>query len=107
MGSFGFRRTVSLGGGFRLNANKRSVGIGGRVGGARWSFSSEGGSTRSVDVPGSGLDWRSQTDPRRRRRLPDGSLAVDASSKAGTVFAAVVVVAFVVVVVAIVIVAAH
>jgi hypothetical protein len=86
VGSLRFRRTISLGGGFRLNLNKRSVGVSAGTRGARDSVNSDGRSTRSVGVPGSGLYYRDQTGPRRRRR-PDGSLSVNPNSKAGTFLA--------------------
>lgn len=88
MGSFRFRRTVSLDGGFRLNFNKRSVGISAGVRGARWSVNSDGRSTRSVGIPGSGLYYREQKGPRRgpHRRIP-AAVGVDPSSTLGTLLA--------------------
>jgi len=65
MGSLRFRRTIKLAPGVRVNVNKRSVGISAGARGARVSVNSDGRSTRSVGVPGSGLYYRSQTGPRR------------------------------------------
>jgi hypothetical protein len=63
MGSFRFRRTFRIAPGIRLNFNKRSVGISAGVPGARASINSDGRSTRSVGIPGTGLYYRSQTGP--------------------------------------------
>lgn len=65
MGSMRFRRTVKIAPGVRLNVNKRSVGLSAGARGARVSVNSDGRSTRSVGIPGSGLYYRSQTGPRR------------------------------------------
>jgi hypothetical protein len=54
--------------------NKRSVGISAGVPGARVSVNSDGRSTRSVGIPGTGLSYRDQTGPRpRTTRLGPGS----------------------------------
>jgi Protein of unknown function (DUF4236) len=68
MGSFRFRRTIKIAPGVRLNINKRSVGVSAGARGARVSVNSDGRSTRSVGVPGTGLYYRSQpmlTSPTR------------------------------------------
>jgi hypothetical protein len=67
MGSFRFRRTIKIAPGVRLNINKRSVGVSAGARGARVSVNSDGRSTRSVGVPGTGLYYRSQTGGRSRR----------------------------------------
>jgi tetratricopeptide (TPR) repeat protein len=64
MGSLRFRRSISIGGGVRLNFNKRSMGISAGGHGARYSVNTSGQSTRSIGVPGTGLYYRSQTRPR-------------------------------------------
>jgi hypothetical protein len=66
MGSFRFRRSIRVAPGVRLNLNKRSVGLSAGIRGARVSVNSDGRSTRSVGLPGTGLYYRSQTGPRRR-----------------------------------------
>lgn len=68
MGSLRFRRTVRIAPGIRLNVNKRSVGVSAGVRGARVSINSDGRSTRSVGVPGTGLYYRDQTGPRSVKR---------------------------------------
>jgi hypothetical protein len=64
MGSLRFRRSISLGGGVRLNINKRSLGLSAGGHGIRYSVNTDGQSTRSIGVPGTGLYYRSQTGPR-------------------------------------------
>jgi Protein of unknown function (DUF4236) len=66
MGSLRFRRSFRVGPGLRINVNKRSVGISVGTTGARTTINSNGRSTRSVGIPGTGLSYRSQTGPRRR-----------------------------------------
>lgn len=61
MGSMRFRRSVRIAPGLRLNVNKRSVGLSAGTRGARVSVNSDGRSTRSVGIPGTGLYYRSQT----------------------------------------------
>lgn len=75
MGSFRFRRSVRIAPGVRLNINKRSVGVSAGLRGARVSVNSDGRSTRSVGIPGTGLYYRSQTGPSRAssRRVAVGS----------------------------------
>lgn len=67
MGSLRFRRSISLGGGVRINLNKRSIGISAGIPGVRYSVNSDGRSTRSAGIPGTGLYYRSQTGPHPAR----------------------------------------
>jgi hypothetical protein len=100
-------RRIRLAPGVYFNVNRRSIGISGGVRGARWSIKSDGRQTRGVGIPGSGLYYRSRIGPRRRRRLPDGSLAVESTSTGASILAAIVVVAIVVAVVAVIVAATH
>ena len=72
MGSLRFRRSFRIAPGVRLNVNRRSVGVSAGVRGARVSVNSDGRTTRTIGIPGTGLSYRSQTGPRRRssRRIP-------------------------------------
>lgn len=54
-----FRKSINLGGGVRLNFNKRSTGISFGTKGARYSINSNGRKTASVVIPGTGLYWTS------------------------------------------------
>lgn len=102
MGSFRFRRTIRIAPGIRFNINKRSIGLSAGVRGARASINSDGRSTRSVGIPGTGLYYRSQTGPRRRRHA-DGSLGVDPNSGLATVLAWLGAVAIIAVIVAVIV----
>ena len=85
MGSFRFRRSIKIAPGIRLNVNKRSIGVSAGVRGARASINSNGRSTRSIGIPGTGLYYRSQTGP--RSRSPRATFDVDPNSTLGTVLA--------------------
>lgn len=52
-----FRKSIKIGGGAKLNINKKSVGmsVGGK--GARYSVNSSGRRTKSVGIPGTGLSY--------------------------------------------------
>lgn len=52
-----FRKSVNLGGGVRLNFNKKSTGISFGTKGARYSINSNGRKTASIGIPGTGLYW--------------------------------------------------
>jgi len=53
-----FRRTISLGGGVRLNFTKRGVGVSAGTRGLRRSWHSTGRRTTSIGLPGTGLYWQ-------------------------------------------------
>lgn len=61
-----FRKSVSLGGGVKLNLNKKSLSVSAGPRGARYTVSSTGRRTTSVGVPGTGLSYRTSAGPRRR-----------------------------------------
>lgn len=52
-----FRRSKSLGGGFRLNLTKRGIGISAGGRGLRQSWHSTGRRTTSAGIPGTGVSW--------------------------------------------------
>lgn len=52
---FRFRKSINLGPGMKINFNKRSVGVSFGKKGMRYSVNSNGRSTASVGVPGTGL----------------------------------------------------
>jgi hypothetical protein len=76
-----FRRTVRIAPGVRLNVNKRSVGLSAGARGARVSVNSDGRSTRSVGIPGSGLYYRSQTGPRSKGGASTTATATPAEAR--------------------------
>ena len=67
-----FRKSINLGGGFKLNVGRRGVGLSGGVRGARFSANTSGRRMRTLSVPGTGISWQSQTT-RRSRRAPIAS----------------------------------
>ena len=52
-----FRKSINLGGGLRLNFNKKSAGLSFGTKGARFSVNSDGRKTTSFGIPGTGLYW--------------------------------------------------
>jgi TM2 domain-containing membrane protein YozV len=61
------RRSVNLGGGFRLNLSKSGLGLSAGVRGARVSFGPRG-ARYSVGIPGTGIYWTQSLGQRTRRR---------------------------------------
>lgn len=55
--SIRFRKSINLGGGLRLNLNKKSAGLSFGGKGARFSVNSDGRKTTSVGIPGTGIYW--------------------------------------------------
>lgn len=55
--SIRFRKSISLGGGLKLNLNKKSAGLSFGGKGARFSVNSDGRKTTSVGIPGTGIYW--------------------------------------------------
>jgi hypothetical protein len=56
--SFRYRKSISLGGGVRINLSKTGVGLSCGVPGLRYSVHSSGRRTRTVGIPGTGMYWR-------------------------------------------------
>jgi Protein of unknown function (DUF4236) len=54
-----FRKSINLGGGVKLNLNKKSVSLSAGTRGARYTVSSSGQRTSSVGIPGTGVSYRS------------------------------------------------
>ena len=57
-----FRKTINLGGGLKLNLNKKSAGLSFGSKGARFSVNSDGRKTTSIGIPGTGLYWTKTSD---------------------------------------------
>lgn len=60
--SIRFRKSINLGGGLRLNFNKKSAGLSFGGKGARFSVNSDGRKTTSVGIPGTGIYWTKSGD---------------------------------------------
>lgn len=57
-----FRKSISLGGGLKLNLNKKSAGLSFGSKGARFSVNSDGRKTTSIGIPGTGLYWTKSSE---------------------------------------------
>lgn len=64
------RKSISLGGGVRLNASKKSLGLSAGTRGARYSVNTSGRRTRSLGIPGSGISHVSTSQGGGRRGGP-------------------------------------
>ena len=65
-----YRKSINLGGGFRVNLNKKSVGLSAGGKGFRYSANSAGTRNRTISAPGTGLSWRTTTSSRSTSRPP-------------------------------------
>jgi hypothetical protein len=65
--AFGFRKSISLGGGIRLNLSKSGLGLSAGRKGARMSVNSSGRRRTTLSLPGTGLRWQSTSGGRKRR----------------------------------------
>lgn len=65
---FRFRKSINLGGGAKINFNKKSVGlsVGGK--GFRYSVNSNGRRSKSVGIPGTGLYYTTSSGGKKRRK---------------------------------------
>ncbi len=60
--SIRFRKSINLGGGLKLNLNKKSAGLSFGSKGARFSMNTDGRKTTSIGIPGTGLYWTKSGD---------------------------------------------
>lgn len=77
-----YRKSINLGGGVKLNLNKKSVGVSAGTKHMRYTVNSSGRRTTSVGAPGTGMSWRqTSSSPQRtaRRRSPTTSAPAAAS----------------------------
>lgn len=93
---FRFRKSINLGGGFRINLSKSGIGYSFGVPGMRWTQMANGRTRSTYSIPGTGLayisesssdgngnrsDYQPQPQPQRQEYLPeDGSLSYSAST---------------------------
>jgi tetratricopeptide (TPR) repeat protein len=71
-----FRKSINLGGGVKLNLNKKSVSVTGGTKGAHYTVSSTGKKTTSAGIPGTGLSYRSTS----RTSAPNRPAATQSST---------------------------
>ena len=85
-----YRKSINLGGGFRVNLNKKSVGLSAGGKGFRYSANTSGGRNRTISAPGTGLSWRTTTSRRSTSRAesrPTTSRPVAAAAPRPRLFA--------------------
>lgn len=63
-----YRKSVNLGGGVRLNLNKKSVSVSAGVEGARVTVNSKGRRTTTLSAPGTGLSYRATSSAKGSAR---------------------------------------
>lgn len=78
-----FKKSIKLGGGAKLNINKKSVGmsVGGK--GARYTVNSSGRRTKSVGIPGTGLSYVATSGGRKSSGRRSHSRKASSTSKGG------------------------
>lgn len=65
---FRFRRSINLGGGFRVNLSKSGVGYSWGVKGYRVTKTAKGGIRQTASIPGTGLAWVEESGGSRQRQ---------------------------------------
>ena len=64
---FRFRKSINLGGGFKINLSKSGVGYSWGTKGFRYTRKSTGGSRTTASIYGTGLSWVSETGKKKKR----------------------------------------
>lgn len=64
---FRYRKSINLGGGFRINLSKSGVGYSWGVKGFRVTKKSTGGIRKTASIPGTGLSWVSESSGKKRK----------------------------------------
>ena len=65
---FRFRKSINLGGGFRVNLSKSGVGYSWGVKGYRITKTSKGTTRKTVSIPGTGISYVQETGKNKSRR---------------------------------------
>ena len=68
-----FRKSINLGGGFKINLSKHGVGYSWGTKGFRYTRKSTGGSRTTASIYGTGLSWVSETGGKKRKTSSGGS----------------------------------
>ena len=63
---FRFRKSINLGGGFRVNLSKSGVGYSWGTKGARITKTAKGTKRTTVSVPGTGISYVSETSGKKK-----------------------------------------
>ncbi len=70
---FRFRRSINLGGGFRINLSKSGVGYSWGTKGFRVTKTSRGTTRRTYSIPGTGISWVNESGGRKKKSGGNGS----------------------------------
>ena len=62
-----FRKSINLGGGFRINLSKSGVGYSWGVKGYRVTKTASGRTRKTYSIPGTGISWVDESRNSRRR----------------------------------------
>jgi hypothetical protein len=65
---FRYRKSINIGGGFRINVSKSGIGYSWGTKGYRVTKKSNGGTRTTVSIPGTGLSWVNETGGNKRQR---------------------------------------
>jgi hypothetical protein len=85
VGNWGFRKTLSLGRGFRVTLGKKSLGVSSGFGPFRFGVNSRNGTRSRLTIPGTGLYWEDRKPWRASRtRKSSASFAPSTASNAPT-----------------------
>lgn len=74
------RKSINLGGGFRVNLSKSGIGYSWGTKGYRVTKTTRGSIRRTVSIPGTGISYSSETSARRRMKSDCSSPAIPTSS---------------------------
>jgi len=75
---FRYRKSINLGGGFRINISKSGIGYSWGVKGYRVTKLASGGTRTTLSVPGTGLSW---VENENKKRVNNDSIKKDKSEK--------------------------
>ena len=66
---FRYRKSINLGGGFRINISKSGIGYSWGVKGYRITKTARGTVRRTTSIPGSGISFTEETEKNNHRRI--------------------------------------
>ena len=70
---FRFRKSINLGGGFRINLSKSGVGYSWGVKGYRITKKAKGGTRHTASIPGTGISYTHETSGKNRSQIGKGN----------------------------------
>lgn len=80
---FRFRKSINLGGGFRVNLSKSGIGYSYGVKGLRYTKTAKGKDRVTASIPGTGLSWSTETGKTAKsQKQPTGAKSEPAPTQA-------------------------